>query len=80
MWKPPYVAYSDAPSMAWVLSGAIHPEVSDWDLWMTWSDTPSGLEVLPLDGDHNVVKEVRIYERVFKRDLWYVGSRPGVSA
>ncbi len=77
-WKPPYVAYSDSPSMAWVLSGVVHPEVASWDLWMTWSNVPTGLEIMPLDIDREVIKEVRVYERVFKRDLWFVGSRPGI--
>lgn len=75
-WRPPYICYSDSPSMAWALSGQIHPEVPSWDLWMTWSDTPRGYEMLPLDGDPlGRIKEYRIYERIYKRDLWYVGSR-----
>jgi len=78
-WKPPYVCYSDSPSMAWALSGLVHEEVPAWDLWMTWSDVPAGLEIMPLDGDRDVIKEVRVYERIYKRDLWLVGSRPGIA-
>lgn len=77
-WKPPYVCYSDSPSMAWALSGRFHTEVPEWDLWMTWSNIPAGLEIMPLDGDHDVIKEVRVYERIYKRDLWYVASRAGI--
>jgi hypothetical protein len=27
------------------------------------------------NSDKSYVKEYRIYERVYKRDLWYVGTR-----
>lgn len=79
-WKPPYVCYSDSPSMAWCLSGQVHRHIPEWDLWSTWSNIPNGLEVMPLDHDQSRIKEIRIYERVWKRDLWWVGSRPGLNA
>lgn len=75
-WKPPYVCFSDSPSLAWGLSGKFHPEVPSWDLWMVWNTVPSGYEALPFDGDElDRIKEYRVYERIFKRDLWYVATR-----
>lgn len=80
LWKPPYVCFSDNPSLAWSLSGRFHPEITPWDLWMTWSDVPAGYEALPFDGGAAGVKEYRVYERIYKRNLWRVGSRPGWSS
>ena len=80
MWKPPCVCYADSPSLAWALSGALPRgrEHDSWDLWQTWSDVPTGFEELPYDDGgprSGAVKEYRVYERVYARDLWYVGSR-----
>lgn len=41
---------------------------------MMWSNIPSGYEVLFIEGTKKP-KEYRIYERIFKRDIWYVGTR-----
>jgi len=73
-WKPPYVCYADSPSLAWSLAKH-RPGVESWDLWMTRSDCLAGYEVLYFD--NGTRKEVRVYERIFKRDLWYVGTRAG---
>lgn len=74
IWRPPYVCYSDSPALAWSLSGALRDgEFSAWDLWMTWSDRLEGYEVIPFDD--GVPREYRVYHRVFKRDVWYVGTR-----
>lgn len=75
-WKPPCTCWANDPHLAWVLSGRIHPEVPSWDLWQTWSDVPSGMEArIDFNGEDHYVKEYRIYERVFKRDIWYVATR-----
>lgn len=78
IWRPPYSCWADDVKLAWILSGKIHPEVESWDLWQTYSDVPKGAE-LCVDYSPNkpghYVKEYRIYERIYKRDLWYVGSR-----
>lgn len=77
-WKPPYVCFADSPSLAWALSGATErgkETEEDWDLWMMHSDVPSGMEALCFDDDPEQVKEYRVYERVYERDLWWVGSR-----
>lgn len=76
-WRPPYVCLSATPSLAWALSGAHHPEVDRWDLWMVWSDVPTALMKLR-DVDTNGrshVKEYRVRERIWKRDIWYVATR-----
>ena len=72
IWKPPYICFSASPSQAW---GLIRQERGDiMDLWMMWSNVPSGYEVLYHDRTKKP-KEYRIYERIFKRDVWYVGTR-----
>lgn len=77
LWKPPYVCFAESPSLAWALSGMTTrgAPVPSWDLWQMWSNSPSGMEALPFDGDPSRVKEYRVYERIYKRDLWYVGTR-----
>lgn len=81
LWRPPYVAFADEAATAWNLSGRIHPEIEIWDLWMVntfHADSIKGWELI-LDtyastGRH-YRKEYRIYSRIFKRDLTYIGSR-----
>jgi hypothetical protein len=80
LWRPPYVCYADDPMLAWALSGDFHPEVDSWDLWQTWSDVPRGYERIEFDGDTDRVKEYRVYERVFKRDLRYVATRARIDS
>jgi hypothetical protein len=77
LWRPPFVCFSTSPSLAWVLSAAIHPEIPLWDLWCTWSTRLTGYELLfdhDSDGD-SFLKEVRVYERIYKRDIWFIGTR-----
>ena len=78
VWKPPCSCWADNPKLAWELSGYFRPEILQWDLWMTWSDVPKGVE-LQIDYSPNkpghYVKEYRIYERIYKKDLVYIGSR-----
>lgn len=72
LWKPPYVCFSDSPSLAWSLAKH-RTGIEQWDLWMTWSNVPRGIEELSFDGGR--LREIRVYERIFKRDLWYVATR-----
>lgn len=77
-WKPPYVCFSNTPHLAWQLSGRIHPEIKEWDLWMTWSSIPSGMEAILesfRDRPGHYIKEYRVYERIYKRDIWRVATR-----
>lgn len=72
-WRPPHTCWSDSPSLAWSLSGDIHRDVPSWDLWMIWSNVPKGYEVIPFDDGKP--KEYRIFERIFKKNVWYVATR-----
>jgi hypothetical protein len=78
-WKPPYVCFSNTPSLAWALSGALDNKEREWDLWMTWSDIPSGYELLQKTKNQDTA-EYRVYERIYKRDIWYVGTRENSAA
>lgn len=76
-WRPPYICFSDSPSLAWGLSGGLGRDKrhKSWDLWMMWSDVPGGYEEMPFDHDPSWIKEYRVYERIFKRDIWWVATR-----
>lgn len=77
-WRPPYICLSDTPSLAYALSIDFHPEILSWDLWMVWSDRPKGKEAIYdtyADTGRAYVKEWRVYERIYKRDVWYVATR-----
>jgi hypothetical protein len=73
-WNAPYICFAASPSMAWALSAGMSNKEQQWDLWMMWSNSVKGYEKLFQDGTKNPT-EYRIYERVFKRDIWYVGTR-----
>ena len=73
VWRPPYVAFGLNPMNAWEMSGAIHPEVAEWDLWSVHTDSLTGWEVIPFDNGEP--REVRVYEPVPARELFYVGVR-----
>lgn len=49
--------------------------IKRWDLWMMWSTAPSGYEELEVHRKEGKPNEFRVYERVMKRDIWFVGSR-----
>lgn len=80
LWRPPFVCFSANPELAWALS-ADTPRghtVESWDLWATWTDDLTGFEEIVdryPDTGREYVKEYRVYERVWKRDLWFVGTR-----
>jgi hypothetical protein len=77
-WKPPHFCMSDDPWLAWNLSGKMHPEIDEWDLWLIFSDDVGKAEaILEMyrDGSGHYVKEWRIYHRVFKKNVHYIASR-----
>ena len=39
------------------------------------TDRLDGYEVLPFDSNPERIKEYRVYHRIYKRDLWFVGTR-----
>lgn len=73
----PCVCFADSPSWAWALTLDGRGHTGEWDLWQTWLDLITEPLVL---ADHTGTRPSGIYEvrtehRLFKRDLWYVGSR-----
>lgn len=80
-WRPPYIALSDDPSLAWVLSGNMWPEISSWDLWMVHVPTQTSFDHYEIITDtyacsgRHYVKEYRVYTRIYKRDLCYLATR-----
>lgn len=75
-WKAPYICFADTPSWAWALSGDLRWAPSgEWDLWMVWSNRLISPRIYKSKERPSGIQEVRTDHRVFKRDLWYVGSR-----
>lgn len=75
LWRPPYICLTHRPSWAWGLSGWMDKEkqIKEWDLWEVWLPDSQPYEVLrSLDGS---IDEIRVYERIYKRHVWYVASR-----
>jgi hypothetical protein len=78
LWRPPYICFSRSPSLAWCLT-AFHCGPMEYDLWMVWSsDVPKGWETLSTDGSHKPT-EYRVYDRIKKSLIWYVGTRKYIS-
>lgn len=72
----PCVCFADTPSWAWALSGE-QPNAGsgEWDLWQTWLDRLEEPIVLATPERPSGLYEVRTEHRVYKRNLWYVGTR-----
>lgn len=65
--------FADSPSWAWQHALISWPDVHEWDLWMTWrSNLP---DVRRAAVSTQGVSEWRTWQRVWKRNLWYVASR-----
>jgi hypothetical protein len=78
LWRPPFTCFSDTPELAWILSGRIHPEVPDWDLWCVDKQDLEHVEIILdtyYDTHRHYIKEYRVYHRIYKRYIWWVGSR-----
>lgn len=76
LWKPPYVCLAPTIQGAWSLSGGMHYDEEKawvWDLWEVDVSDQSGYEMLPYDNGH--MKEIRVYERIYKRNVWWVATR-----
>lgn len=75
-YKAPYICLGDSPSWAWALSGGMkHTPKGEWDLWMTWQDKITDPKVMGDPERHTGIYELRTEHRIYKRDIWYVGSR-----
>ena len=80
LWKPPVICFANDPELAWTLSGDTPRgrQVDSWDLWMIRTDALDGYEEIVdyyPNSRETYVKEYRVYQRVMKRDIFYVGTR-----
>ena len=73
LWRPPFTCWSDSPSLAWALSGAIHPEIPEGDRWLSWSSRVRKLEMIPFDDGQP--REYRVYHNLAPSKFWYVATR-----
>ena len=74
-FRAPALCFGDTPSWAWALSGAQESAPSgSWDLWQAYLADLTDPYVLPRD-DGNGMHEWRTPARVYKRNLWLVGTR-----
>jgi hypothetical protein len=74
-YRPKYICFSRSPSAAWALSAMQEPNsLQSWDLWMTWSNTKP-YKTLTCDSSQLTLTEYRIFERIPKSMVWYVGTR-----
>ena len=71
----PAVCFADSPSWAWALTLNGRGYDGEWDLWQTWQHLITDPLVLASPDRPSGIYEVRTEHRLFKRDLWYVGSR-----
>ncbi len=79
--RAPFVCFGDSPSWAWALSAEMHwAPAGEWDLWQTTLDRLTDPVVLASEDRLSGIHEVRTEHRVFKRDLWHVGTRAKPSA
>jgi hypothetical protein len=75
-YKAPYVCFADSPSWAWALSGGMKwAPTGNWDLWMTYLHNIEEPIVHATPDRPTGLYEVRSIHRLYKRNLWYVGSR-----
>lgn len=71
-WRAPYICLGPSPSYAWALSGAQEPGITEWDLWQVWRSHLGRHRLVREDGH---IKEVRAFDRIYKRHVWYVATR-----
>lgn len=68
------VCLSTSPSMAWMLSAAVHGQRGEtWDCWQVSLDPEDAVEVMPFYG--NRPAEVRVAGRIPKGRVWLIGTR-----
>lgn len=69
------VCFATSPNLAWALSGTHRPDITSWDLWTTWLHRLTDPVTVANDQMHDGLHEIRTMSRVYKRDLWLVGTR-----
>jgi hypothetical protein len=75
IFRPNYICFSSSPSLAWGLSGLRSEIFGEWDLWMTYSNIPTKYITRSVCNKPRCCLEYRIFERIPKSKIWYVGSR-----
>lgn len=75
LWRPPYVCLAPTPLVGWTLSGGMRyrHDTTLWDLWEVYVGDQTGYEELYYDSGS--VKEIRVYERIFKRNVKWLAER-----
>ena len=66
---------ADSPSWAWALTLQGRGHDGEWDLWQTSLNRIIDPIVLATPDRPSGLHEVRTEHRIYKRDLWHVGSR-----
>ncbi len=74
-FRPNYICFAASPSLAWRLSGHMSDITDQWDLWMIWSNVPSRYRTHSACNKPRCCVEYRVFERVYKRNVWYVACR-----
>lgn len=75
LWRPPVICLSSDPWAAWWLSGKTSrgQATHEWDLWLVYTHEIMGWEIIPYDDGEP--REYRVYERIYKRNIHFLGRR-----
>lgn len=75
LWRPPHICLAPTPLVGWALSGGMNYPVDNtlWDLWEVDVSEQTGFEELYYDT--GALKEIRVYERIFKRNVHWIAER-----
>ena len=68
------ICFTRSPSASWALSATVIGKAQSYDLWMVWSDVKP-YKTLTCDSSIWTLTEYRIFERIPKSKIWYVGTR-----
>lgn len=75
-WRQPVICFADTPSWAWGLSAGMRwTSVGFWDLWQTSLLDLVDAQIIESTDRPSGIHEVRTPHRVYKRNLWHVGTR-----
>jgi len=70
-WRAPYICFSTTPATAW--NYALVTRGVTYDLWEVYLESGDEVVVLPMWGDR--IQEVRVFNRILKSRLHFVGER-----
>lgn len=79
-WRAPYICLAADPAWGWGLSGHQRgAPAGEWDLWQVRIPTGARFETLDAgcccEGHGGRVREVRVYDRIYKRNVLWVAAR-----